>query len=276
MMNLYKNDHIRSSGFTIVEVGIIVPIIMLVALALFEVLFSFVHSTAVEKGRVDIAYEKQTAINTVESDVRLATSFLTTKEANMPDPYSNFPDSGPWSYAGDGTNRVLILQSNATSDNPLTGSRQPVYIGSGAACTPANLQYDNLLSYDTVYFVKNSVLYRRRLVDPGPPATSTQTCAPQQYQKLSCPTVDQLAPATRNASCGANDEVVARDVSGFNVDYYTDGSSTTKLDAYGADSGAVTAASSIGVTLSMGRKIAGETVTGSSSLRVARINMGAN
>ena len=194
----------------------------------------------------------------------------------MPDPYSTFSNNGPWSYAGNGTNRVLILQSNATSDNPLTGSRQPVYIGSGVACDPANLQYDTLLTYDTVYFVKNSILYRRRLIDPGPPATTTQTCAPQQYQKLSCPTVAQLAPSTRDGSCGADDEVIARDVSGFSVDYYTDGASTTKLDAYGADSGAVTAASSIGITLALGRPIAGETVTGSASLRVARINIGGN
>ena len=86
--------------------------------------------------------------------------------------------------------------------------------------------YNSVLSYNTIYFVKNKNLYRRIALNP-----STTTCE-TYYQKQSCPSLDDLGGAGQDASCKADDELVATGVTNFSVDYYATPSSTSSLNVY--------------------------------------------
>jgi len=265
----------RSAGFTLIEVGIIVPILIVMVLVIFDALFLMIRASSVEGGRISLAYDKQTAISNIEADAVLASLYLPAKDGTYPDPYA---PSGGWSYKGDGTNsRVLITRMYSTNLNPLDVNRAPAFINDSdpdfsSACDGSRLYQKDVLEHNVIYFVKNNILYKRKVVDATSPL-----CGTGQYQKLSCPSQADLTAqglGTRNTSCKADDEILARDVSSFTVQYYGSKSSTTPLDVYqtGADPDLVTTAVDVEVSLTITRKVSGESISSTSKLRMSKIN----
>ncbi len=270
------NIHSKSAGFTLIEIGIIVPILIVTVLIIFDALFAMIRASEVESGKIDLTFDKQTAINNVESDVILASLFLPSVDSGMTtDPYKPTTNGNAWSYLGDSsTSRVLIARLYSTTLNPLDANRQPAFIGNpaGSECNATNIYYNNVQQYNAIYFVRDSNLYRRRLIDK-----TTLLCDPGQYQKFSCPSQDYLTSkglGTRNGTCQADDELLAANVSSFTVQYYSSKTSTTPLDVYAvsADPDLVTTAADAEITLTLSKKVSGETITTTSKLRMSKLN----
>lgn len=275
-MNIQPEVHSKSAGYTIIEIGIIVPILIVTVLILFDALFAMIRTSTVERGEIDLVYDVQSAITHIESDAVLSSLYLPTVDAGLTtDPYLPSSNGGLWSYRGDSsTTRVLIARLYNTTKNPLDSDRQPVFKGNpaGSECNATNIYFNDVQQYNIIYFVKDGTLFRRKLIDK-----TTSLCDPGQYQKLSCPSQDDLTAqglGARSATCGADDEILARDVTGFTVQYYDTKTSNTPLDVYavGADPNLVTVASDAEITLTLGRKSSGETITTVSTLRMSKLN----
>lgn len=267
----------KSAGFTLIEIGLIVPILIVTVLILFDALFALIRASDVEAGRIDITYDKQIAISNVESDIVLSSQFLPTVDAAITtDPYPPDSNGGTWSYRGESSDtRALIARIYSTTLNPLDTERQPVFIGdpAGAVCDATNIYYNSVQQYNVVYFVRDGELLRRRLID-----RTTQLCNPGQYQKFSCPSQDYLTSqgaGSRDATCQADDEVLATGVTNFEVQYYATKTSTTPLDVYAgaADPTLVTSAVDAEVTLTLSRKVSGKPISSTSTLRMSKLNL---
>lgn len=225
-----------------------------------------------------MTYEAQVAMDAIENNVAIASSFLTATDSGISDPYPPTANGGAWSYRGESTSsRSLILRSFSTTTHPQqrgASSRLPVFIGSpsGSECQTQNLNYNDAEEYNTVIFLKNSTLYRRVLV-----RTANQYCNPGQYQKLSCPSQVDLTAAgqgTRNASCQADDEVLATNVTNFSVQYFDNVSDSTATNAYagGASAVTVTDATALEISLTVSGRNAGSGLTQTSVQRLSRLN----
>jgi len=257
----------RSSGFTIVEIGVIVPIIMVLAIVLFSVMFNYLLASNRDQVQLAQAYTQASALDRLEWDIRLSSAFLTTTDDSVTDPYGANQSGSAWNFSGsDATHRVLMLREYATANNPLSTVRSPVYqMTSTAPNCSLPIYISGPLTYNIIYFVKDKTLYKRIVVN-----SSARTCQ-TQYQKLSCPSTTTLGVDARNAACGADDEVIAQNVSGFSVDYYANQSSTTPLNTYASPSLAGSARS-INVTIENSQSSYNGSVTTHSSLRTASQN----
>jgi len=260
-----------TAGFTLIEIGIIVPILILTILVLFDALFAMIQSSNMERTKINMSYDRQIAITNIESDVVLSSTFLPVLDpSSMNDVYKPTTNGNKWSYLGSGASkRVLILKTYSTTKNPLDSSRRPVFIGNplDELCNATNIYFNDVLQYNVIFFVENNNLYRRRIVD-----AATQTCEPQ-YQKQSCPSVVDLG-AAQHSSCKADDELLARDVSNFTVAYYASKSDTAPIDVYatGADPNLVTTAVDAEISVTITKKTSGKTMTDTSKLRLSKLN----
>jgi uncharacterized membrane protein YwzB len=164
----------------------------------------------------------------MEDNIRISNSFSAIVPSVFSDPYGPH-DLGTagleaWSYKGDSaTGRVLISVGYATTSNVLNTGRQPVFEDTAEFNCTTQMYYQPQLEYVSIYFVKDTTLYRRVLTD-----TPTTLCAGNtQQQKQSC--TPTIPVASRNSLCKANDEILATNVSNFTVGYYQisqDGTST--------------------------------------------------
>lgn len=284
------------SGFTLVELLIATLLSGVIVTVFVAALLTMVSTAALQKTQLELSGESQIALDTIERDIKLALNFGTTLPAPFQDPYGpQLTDdawTGSWSYKGVDPNpaspqKALILRHIATVGHPLNPARTPVYIQSSltnpyevrpefncSAFHPTNnptgsLTQNYKLPYYLVYFVRDNTLYRRTLVD-----TTTTLCNGPQYQKQSCPRED----TTRPVSCSANDEIVARNVAGFRVDYYQQEElpaiNFLDLNAYNSSDPQIFAeANSVVVTLRLQKTVAGKERRSELAVRVNRINL---
>lgn len=260
----------KSQGFTIVELAVIVPILVVAVLVLFNSIFFLVRSSSIDQATINITYDAQNALGIIENDAVLTSTFLPTTGPTITDAYKPATNSNQWSYIGDSqtsANRVLILKAYNTSGHPMSTTRQPSFL-SALGCDAANIYSNDVLQYNLIYFVSNGNLYRRHALD-----TTQATCAPI-YQKQSCPSLETLGTGSRDISCQADDELVAANVTAFTITYYPSKTSTTPIDVYalGQDPESVTAAAAVDISITIAKQAYGKTVSHTSSLRIAKIN----
>jgi len=267
----------KSAGFTLIEIGIIVPILIVMVLIIFDALMSMIRASTIEAGKVNITYDRQIAMSNIESDLVLASVYLPEADPDYPDPYD---PNGGWSYEGTGEDsRVLVARMYATTLNPLDPNRRPAFQDdndpAGVACQPTNIFSNPVQEYNVIYFIDNGNLLRRRIIN-----TSNTLCSPGQYQKLSCPSqerLDELGLGGRDSSCSADDELIASNVSAFTVKYYGSKTSTTPLPVYSGGTAEdraelVTTAADAEITLTLSKKVGGNTVSSTSTLRFSKLN----
>lgn len=268
-------------GFTIVELMIAMPLISLIVVVFIDLLFTAMIASSQNKTQLELNAESQTALSTLERDVRYSSSFLTGLYSPLNDP--NAP-SGGWKIAGtptDSNRRVLMLKSLATTDNPLSLNRQPVYIDGSISnpyadadpqlnCSSApstgSLHLNPQLPFVTIYFLNGNDLYRRILTD-----TSTKLCGgASQYQQTSCPTGGPTP-------CTVKDELVTSDVQEFAVDYYQQNDTPlptfSLIDPYATPTpDDINLASQAVIRLKLQKTVSNKTVSSNMNLTVGRIN----
>lgn len=230
-------------GMTVLELMVSLVVIIVIVVT-FSVIFTNAYTDIlVSNAKTALASRTMRALSFIEHDVRTARGFLETVSGAYHDAYITLP-GGQWRHHGTGgTDRILLLDQYATASQSLSPHRLPVYTQGTFSCyDPSQKRYNPQLRYTSLYFVKDHTLYRRTLTD-----TTTPLCQGEaQAQRQSCP--PYLAPGSWHHACQARDEIIATDVEGFSVTYYSQTGPIT--DAY-TNPGALVDADYITVTLQL-------------------------
>ena len=115
---IYPARH-QQRGFTVVEMLVVIPIIVVVVGVLVAALVGLLSSIVISNQRGALTYSMEDALDQIEQDVRLATKVESKAIA------ANWAQH----YASD---NVLILTQYATDRNPSDTQRELIYLNSQA------------------------------------------------------------------------------------------------------------------------------------------------
>lgn len=252
----------RQTGFTIVEIVVVISVLTLLMGLVMTTLYSFYQDNTTSLSQTVQSTDTRTVLRTIENDLVTSSGFLTTTSMAPTSPTGADNIDSSWSYKGNDTskpnNRVLISQAYAT-DKPSSDETRTLVMCTG----------DQPLINNLVYFAAKDPstneynLYRRTM-------TGTSTgCTPTPLQKQSC-APDKLA---MSPPCQAADAVLLRNIESFTVDYYATAEQHTPIiDQYGAGESSIPSAKSIKITVTTNRLINGVSSSYSSSIRISRLN----
>ena len=248
----------RNAGFTLVEVMVIAPAIILVIAGLVALIIVMTGDVLRIKGSNDLVYNTQSALSQIEQDVRRTTEFRQT--SYTPTSPQGQADNAVAFDTISQTTTHLILRSVATSKNPDSQDRKLIYKLSGGTCSTSPY------TFDIVYFTKVTSgitsLWRRIIfgntTDAGTPCTGTTP-----WQAPSC------TPGYTSAVCLSEDSLLLENVSAMTVQYLNAAGTqinTTTPNASSAaknpnDAAGTTNASSVDVSLSTLNTVAGRDST---------------
>lgn len=178
----------KQGGFTLPEIIIVTAVVGIIALVISQFYANRLTDYAREFTQTQLQASTKQALETVERDIK-STQYV---EAN-----NNLTDSYNTSGWTSGTS-VLVLQVPA-----LDSSGNPIYIDG---------LHTQIWSNEVIYFVSDSVLYRRLLKNPNAPGnTGVSTC-----------------PTGTGGGC-PNDGKVIEDVASMSLVYYDDTNQVTTL-----------------------------------------------
>lgn len=273
----------QQSGFTLVEMLVVAPIIILAIGAFLTVLVSMTGEVIASRAANTMTYNTQDALRQIEQDVKQSATFLATN--NVPitagsDATTNSKqgyNDDTTAFTNVGTNgTTLILNMIGTTENPISSSSQIVYLKDQPS--PCGTGSDNNipLTYNVVYFVKNDTLWRR-VVMPNQYGSTAYRCA-APWQQPSC--TPSYMESASGVFCKTNDVRLIDGVSasGFTIDYFT-GSSTTTPNVVAASAGATIAARSsalqaattVKVSINASQNAGGREVSHTASIRATRL-----
>lgn len=250
-----RNSRIhRAQGFTLIEVLVIAPIALLVVTGFVALMITMIGDVITSRAQNVITYDTQSAIDSIDQDVRLTVQFLDTSDTMVSPQGKDGSTAAFTSTSGD-----LVLAEVATDKNPIDTTRSFIYYDDPYGCSDPATVYKNRIYYITViYTVRNGSLWRRTSL-PSPSGTLCQnpwqinTCAP-----------NYSSSATR---CQSNDSEILRNVKSFSIQYYTNPEDTATIPASSAVS-----AKSIKVTIESETTTAGRTINASSYGRSTKMN----
>jgi len=209
-MNINNNQNISTMkrGFTIVEMLIIAPIVILVIGIFISAIVSMTGDALATRSSNALAYSIQDALNRIEQDIKSSGAFLATNNISIVSPqgYDNATSAFHNADATNGT--MLIINSYATDKNPLNPTQKKVYV-SGQP-----------IMINIVYFVKNGTLWRRVIV----PTNYTATDSTVPWQQPSC------APGISGTPCKTLDTRLVdgiKNINDFSISYYLNSTSPT-------------------------------------------------
>jgi type II secretory pathway pseudopilin PulG len=251
----------EQAGFTIIEVVVIAPMILLTMSAVVASMITMINTQSSSRAKMDIIQSQQTALSTIETDATLASQFLHAIDSSFSDAYG--PDSAGSSWtigSSSSSTQNLIMRAYATDTSPKDPTKTAVYIDD-MGCSSPDIYANPALTTNIIYFVRDNTLYRRVLTD-----TSKSTCA-AQFQRQSCPP-DIASPV---ASCKAKDSALLAGVSSFKIDYFAGPNDSTSLNAYSSND-LVETATTVNITITNTRVSSGETISRSTSMRISKLN----
>jgi len=244
----------RSRGFTLIEMLVIVPVALLVITGFIALMVTMVGNVIAGRASNVMTYDIQSALNTIEQDVRLSTQFQNSS-GTLPSPQGK--DGAMSAFTS--TTGDLVLGEIATNKNPIDPTRSFVYYNAPFGCTDPAEIYKNRIFFITVaYFVKDGSLWRRTYV----PSPSGTLCS-SQWQVNTC------APGYTSAQtrCQTSDSEILKDVTNFTVSYYTNPQDTVAISSAAADT-----ASSIQVSIQSGKTSAGRAISATSTGRSSKLS----
>ena len=247
----------KSSGFTLIEMLIIAPVVILVIGGFVALMVSMVGDVLITRDRNTMTYTLQDALNNIEQDTRLSTEFRTTT-GTLPTPQGLNDGTGAFTSSSS-----LILTSLTSDKNPVDSNRQIIYYASQPNPCGSTQSANRMFLSKTVYYLKNGSLWRRVILPTyntlATPDENTVCNTP--WQRNTC------SPGYSAGVCQTNDTEVMKNVDSFNVKYYSDPTSNTDLGTSGAKD-----ASTIEVTINGKKTTAGEPVSSSGTIRATKLN----
>lgn len=257
----------KSDGFTLIEMLIIAPIVIIAISGFIALMVTIVGKVLVSRDQTSVTYDAQNALDRIEQDVKLSTKFLTTT-GTMPSPQgsdNNYTGTAAFSN----TSNTLILNMLATDSNPRTWDRWLMYYDNQPNPCGGTQTANRAFSVRVIYFINNGTLWRRTYVPPWNLNTSapdsnticTYNSSYYPWQKNSC------SIGYSSSQCQTQDERVMDNISSLNVQYFSTPGGTTDLGPSNAASATTVSVSIIGSKTTAGNKF---TVT--SSMRGTKLN----
>lgn len=268
------------AGFTLIEMLVIAPIVILAIGAFLTVIISMTGEVLSSRSSNALAYNIQDAINRIDQDVKLSTGFLAqnniTLTAGEAQGYNN--DATNFTNVGGTSGTSLILSMLVTNGNPLSSSSGIVYLADKPnACGSSQIKDNTPMTMNVVYFVKDNTLWRRTIMPSNYASGSVRCSTP--WQQPSC------APGYTASFCKTNDIKLVEGVSSSNFFLqYLGNASSTVANAVASDTGATVAARNIAlnstptvsVSILASISTAGRTIERSATLRSTRLETNAS
>ncbi len=211
----------KQRGFTIPELLVAMAIATIILVGIIGILVNLTANSSQIISTSEQIRNNQSALSAIQADIPLTYSFLATNSVADSESSAS-PISAGWQLQGqDENHRILILRTYATTAAPQDSDRRIVYFDE----TPSPCAIGGIgrrpVTNNIIYFVKNSTLYRRILVEPTP---SAPYCAGQTIgQRRTCTTPN-------GTTCRERDVVIATNVSRFSVQYFAEPTDQTAQD----------------------------------------------
>lgn len=255
-----KVNQKRQLGFTLVEMLVVAPLIVLVIATLVGFLLGLVGDSVVANTRTQAVYDIQSALTQIERDSFLGTQFMSSYVPHSP----QGEDGGVGAFSTS-TGDIIINQFGTTSD-PTDATRAVVYYANQPQACSGQYQANQPFFVKVVYFLKTETdgsksLYRRMIVplnNTGSNNGNTTCAAP--WQRSSC-TVQNLS----DPRCQAKDIRLLTNVSSFTTTYFNKANPTQTITD-------PTIADSLRVTITVAKGVAGKAVNQTMSIASTRTN----
>lgn len=273
-----------SRGFTLIEMLVIAPIVILSIGAFIALIINLTGEVMSSRGSNTLAYDVQDALNRIEQDVKLSTGFLAYNNidfdaTNGVQSFDDGASTAKFENTGNGTGPMLILSGLVTTDNPTSLSSANVYLKDQPNdCSDPLLYMKNRpMTMNIVYFVKDNALWRRTIM-PSNYADSNARCGNPPWQQASC------SYSQTSAFCATKDIRLIDNFSAidFSAYYFTNASSNTPIaDVNNASTDdevravSLRSASTVLVSLTAQKTIAGRDFTRAGTLRATRLDINA-
>jgi len=267
-----KKFRTQNQGFTIVEMLVIVPIVLLTIGAFITIIINMTADVLVTRSANVLAYDIQETLDRIETDVKFSTGFLATNDITLQSPQGY--GGGTTAFTNVGANgNMLILKTLATTDNPFAVSNSFVYLDDNPNDC-ASSQYTNNIPMTTnvIYFVANNTLWRRSVL------TSNYTTAgcDTPWQQPSC------TPGDSGTPCVAQDVKLLDGINStdFIMQYFTSASgteansiATNTGSSNSARDSALDTTTTVSISINATRSVAGKDVAQSGTIRATRIDI---
>lgn len=272
----------RQHGFTLVEMLIIAPIVILVIGAFLTAIIGMTGEVIASRASNALSYNVQDALNRIEQDVKQSSGFLATTPTLKTGGAQGYNDDDATAFTNIGgtSGTSIILNMVATNGNPLSTTTGYVFLKDKP--NPCTAAQDNIpLTYTVVYFIKNNTLWRRTIMPDAYADTANTVCA-TPFQQPSCSPTYMDATATP-PFCKTSDIKLVEGLAttDFLVQYYSgEGAGTVNTTASTGAAAARTTAlqSATTVSVSIGAKqvAAGRDIERTATLRVSRLDTNAS
>lgn len=282
--------HHSARGFTLVEMLVIAPIVIIAIGAFIAAIVSLTGEVLSSRGSNVLSYDTQSALNQIEEDVKLSVGFLATnnKDVNVT---STGINNGTSPFTNTGTtpnNQALILNAIVTTGNPASSAATALYLnnqpGNCASMSPAEYAKNAPMTMNIVYYTQTESngeisLWRRVILQSTYNNSATYCGTTGPWQRPSC---NPYPGAT--AHCTTKDARLVTGIDpagGFLTEYFSAANNTIPtsgaLDANEATRQAALASSTtVNITLKAKRTIAGRDISRTSVLRVSRLDTNAS
>ena len=278
-----KTNRRFNFGFTLVEMMVIAPIVILAIGAFITVIVTLTGDVLSSRGSNVLAYNVQDALDRIEQDVKLSSGFLArnniTFSTSNPQGYGDVGSTTDFTSVGGTSGTSLILSSVATDGNPISTTSKMIYLANqpNDCSSFATYSKNTPLLTNIIYFVDSSgTLWRRTVMPLGYDDPNARCGTPVPWQQPSCQT------NYVSSFCKTNDVklVSGLGTTGFTINYYPSANSavpsSTAVDPSDVTrKAALKSMQTVSVTLSSTDSIAGRDISRSGTIRVTRLDTNA-
>jgi type II secretory pathway pseudopilin PulG len=286
-MRLFKNQ--EQKGFTLVEMLVVAPIVILAIGAFLTVIISMTGEVLASRASNNLSYNVQDALNRIEQDVKMSNNFLATNNVTL-DPTNTTTTNHNQGYNDDATaftsiggasGTSLILNMIATTTNPISANSSYVFLKNkpnDCSAPQGNVPF----TYNVVYFQKDGTLYRRVIMPTNYTDTTNIVCA-LPWQQPSCSPTFMNAQSS-SVFCKTNDIALVSGPAGltFNLQYFN-GENTTNVNGPASTTSdpvargvALQSATTVGVSIDAQQTASGRPIERAAILRVSRLDSNAS
>lgn len=277
-----------SRGFTLVEILVVAPIIILSIGAFIALVVTLTGNTLASRGSSMMQYQIQDALDDIENDIRRSAGILAVNDIPLSasnrlgyvtDPYAsssgsvtNFTNIDR-SQSG-GSTAALVLKQFATSRNPAMAADSSIkYLADTPNPCTGDFKKNTPVYVNTIYFVSGNILWKRTLTYPD--LGSANYCQNGMWHRSSC------SPGASATGCVIKDTKLVENINpaDFSVRYFNAANSAapntqavnqSASDAYrNSQLENITTAE---VTIKSTRTIAGREVSKQGTIRATRLN----
>lgn len=261
----------KKNGFTLVEVLVISPIIILTIGAFIIAIVTMTGGVLASRAQNSMTYDVQDALSRIEQDVNLSTTFLGTNNFNLSAGQGRSSDTTKFQVNNTTLGDVLIINSLVTNESPLSQNAKIVYLANTPHSCGGSYFDNRPLEKNIVYFVEDNTLWRRTIL---PASYDSNICDGPSWDLPSC------KAGTYNSSsfCKVDDVRVLDDVAsgGFRVSYFNKVSDGTSIVVAPSISGeqktsVLAGAQTVAVEIRLSKFVAGRELTRTESIRATRL-----